>query len=121
MFNSINDTTMTKMTKAEVAQLPQSEKFADPQSASNEQTKMCHSCGRELPINCFSRHDKSKDGHMNECKECRRRKSSPTDAKGNPLEKFTARELMHELGLRGYRGEITFTEVKVHKMNLKDF
>ena len=85
-------------------------------------TKVCASCGRELPLEAFPCHRLSADGRMAECKECRRRKHAPTDAaKSNPLEKFTARQLMHELNMRGYKGEITYTEVKVHKMNLKDF
>ena len=84
-------------------------------------TKFCASCGRELPLEDFARHGKTKDGYAHECRECKRRRTSTDASAVNPLEKFTARQLMHELNVRGYKGEITFTEVKVHKMNLKDF
>lgn len=83
--------------------------------------KRCASCGRELPLEQFPKHRNATDGHMAVCSECRRRRFTPTDTKSNPLEKFTARELMHELSKRGYKGELTYTEIKVHKMNLKDF
>lgn len=86
-------------------------------AAGNEPMKVCKGCGRNLPLSAFALHDKSKDGHMSECKECRRRKSSKA-SKGNPLEKFTARELMHELNRRGYDGEISYVEV--HKIRLSD-
>ena len=84
-------------------------------------SKVCASCGRELPLEMFFRQRLSLDGHMSECKECRRRKKTSSNIKSNPLEKFTASELMHELSTRGYKGELTYTEIKVHKMNLKDF
>lgn len=83
-----------------------------------EKKKVCKECGRELPLSEFARHDKSKDGHMSVCKECRRRKHSKTDSAVNPLEKFTARQLMHELKRRGYDGEISYVEV--HKIRLSD-
>ena len=86
-------------------------------AASEEPMKVCKGCGRKLPLSAFALHDKSKDGHMSECKECRRRKSSKA-SKGNPLEKFTARQLMHELNRRGYDGEISYVEV--HKIRLSD-
>lgn len=35
-------------------------------------TKVCKSCGKELPILEFYRDRTKKDGHGNECKECRR-------------------------------------------------
>ena len=89
----------------------------DATPASREPMKVCKGCGRNLPLSAFALHDKSKDGHMSECKECRRRKSSKA-SKGNPLEKFTARELMHELSRRGYDGEISYVEV--HKIRLSD-
>lgn len=82
-------------------------------------TKVCKGCGRELPIEKFGKHAISSDGHLSECRECRRRKASTgKDVKGNPLAKFTARELMRELSLRGYEGTLEFTEV--HKIKLGD-
>lgn len=35
-------------------------------------TKKCSKCGRELPLECFGRLAKSKDGFRCECKECRK-------------------------------------------------
>ena len=84
----------------------------------NEEKKVCKGCGRELPLSEFGKHDRSKDGHMSVCKECRRRRTSKTDSAVNPLEKFTARQLMHELNLRGYDGELKYVEV--HKIRLSD-
>lgn len=83
----------------------------------NEEKKVCKECGRELPLSEFAKHDKAKDGHMSVCKECRRRKSSKA-SEVNPLEKFTARQLMHELKLRGYEGELSYIEV--HKIRISD-
>ena len=34
------------------------------------ETKICKKCGRELPLSEFYKHEKHKDGHRNECKEC---------------------------------------------------
>jgi len=94
-----------------------SEERLQPQP--NEQVKTCQSCGRVLPLNDFPLHRISKDGHMSTCRDCRRRKTKG-DTEVNPLAKYTARELMHELRNRGYEGEIKYVEVKVHKMNLKE-
>lgn len=33
-------------------------------------TKVCKTCGRELPIEQFAMNVKSKDGHLHVCKEC---------------------------------------------------
>ena len=93
---------------------------AGAQENQQEQRKLCKECGRELPVSEFGRHSRSKDGLMCVCNDCRRRMRTKGTSKGNPLEKFTARELMHELALRGYEGNITFTEVKVHKMKLNE-
>lgn len=81
-----------------------------------EEKKVCKGCGRELPLSCFKEHNKSSDGHMSECNDCRRRKLSKKEAKVNPLATFTARELMLELRNRGYEGTLEYTEV--HKINL---
>lgn len=90
-----------------------------PSGASEEPTKVCKGCGRVLPLSAFSSHPKALDGHMSECKECRRRMAgSKKSAQGNPLEKFTARQLMHELRERGYKGELEYVEV--HKIRLSD-
>jgi len=35
-------------------------------------TKRCSKCGRELPLDCFSKNKTKKDGLQGECKECRK-------------------------------------------------
>lgn len=78
-------------------------------------TKVCKSCGRDLPIESFQLNYKAADGRMSECTECRRRRRKK-DVKGDPLAKFTARELMNELFKRGYEGTLQYVEV--HKITL---
>lgn len=34
------------------------------------ETKICSKCGRELPLECFGRHKRMKDGLQAYCKEC---------------------------------------------------
>lgn len=34
------------------------------------ETKKCSKCGRELPVECFGKHNSSKDGLQSYCKEC---------------------------------------------------
>ena len=36
------------------------------------ETKVCKKCGRELPLNEFSKDKRCKDGHRNVCKECKK-------------------------------------------------
>ena len=85
----------------------------------NEKTKVCTGCGRTLPLSQFARHSKSADGYMSMCNDCRRRQryKATADTKDNPLEKFTAIQLMKELKYRGYRGHLTYTEVRVVKFD----
>lgn len=88
-------------------------------------TKVCPKCGRELPIENFGK-GLNKDGLRSYCKECCnlvsrqfRRKKLGENVSPNPaLENFTPRELIDELRARGYGGTLTYTEIKVHKINL---
>jgi hypothetical protein len=96
--------------------------------------KKCVKCGRELPIEDFSRNAASKDGHQSACKEClrvynreyaKRRKAKKIENQmiefekkhkiytNIELAKFTPRELMSELKARGYEGVLKYREVKV--------
>lgn len=69
--------------------------------------KKCTACGKELPLSSFRAHPISSDGHYHICESCLRRSYEQRQKRGskiNPLEKFTARQLMDELYRRGYRG-----------------
>lgn len=95
------------------------EQSAAPLVTNETTTKVCRSCGRELPLSALNLHNKSEDGHCSECKECSRRRSRKAiakNAKSNPLAQFTARELMVELKKRGYEGTLEY--VQVHKINI---
>lgn len=98
-----------------------------------KKTKVCVKCGRELPIESFSPNMKNKDGYRNECKECAaayqkeryqkmkegliapkyQRSSKCSKVFSNPeLAKFTPRQLIEELKMRGYKGSLTY-EMKI--------
>ena len=44
-------------------------------------TKVCNCCGRELPVDQFGKHAKTKDGLQPICKECRSKKSKAARVK----------------------------------------
>jgi len=82
-------------------------------------TKVCTKCGRELPVDQFSRRKTSPDGLQQWCKACHRiankqansRRQLPPPIKGDPsspLAEFTPRQLIEELHNRGYRGELQY-------------
>ena len=90
-------------------------------------TKVCTKCGRELPLDAFSKKSDAKDGLQYCCKECqkeagknrsrRRNKEfnlydfvcNASEAKLNPeLAKFTPRQLQEELSARGFHGQLEF-------------
>lgn len=90
------------------------------------QTKLCKKCGRELPIEMFGKGN-TKDGKRSWCKECMneaareyhmRKKVSNGDVPNPALAEFTPQELISELRARGYEGNLTFTEIKVHKIKV---
>lgn len=78
-------------------------------------TKLCLTCGKELPLDNFRRVFKSPDGHAHHCKECagKNRQPRPKFSRmggGNPeLASFKARELIEELRVRGYKGTLEYT------------
>lgn len=105
------------------------------------ETKICKKCGRELPLENFSKNAKMKDGLQNHCRACaseysrniwKRKKAQKKENERIEFEKkykvytnrdlamFTPRELMLELKARGYEGELLFREVKVteHRISL---
>jgi hypothetical protein len=105
------------------------------------ETKICKKCGRELPLENFSKNAKTKDGLQNHCRACaseysrniwKRKKAQKKESEriefekkykvytNRDLAKFTPRELMLELKARGYEGELLYIEriVKEHRINL---
>ena len=75
-------------------------------------TKVCACCGNELPITAFNKHGRSKDGYSCVCRACKAKIGD-----GNPeLAKFTPRELIEELRVRGYHGTLEY--VQRHSINV---
>lgn len=85
--------------------------------------KKCIKCGRELPEEMFAKCSTTKDGLQSYCKDCKkevakRRYEEKTRNKifeapattGTELSRFSARELMEELRLRGFTGELMYTQ-----------
>ena len=100
------------------------------------ETKICAKCGRELPIENYNKNSKQKDGLQRHCKECAREyaRASYENKKAKKIEdarlefekkykiytnkelaKFTPRELILELKVRGYVGTLLYEEVIVNK------
>ncbi len=77
-----------------------------------QETKKCSKCGRELPLDEFTKNALSKDGMRKRCKQCENEERKAVNQKKskvytNPeLAKFQPRELMDELRARGFRGEL---------------
>ena len=104
-----------------------------------EETKVCTKCGKELPLDAYYKGG-DKYGLDYICKECRKAQSKYRSAKmrgrseepkpqvaehhlhkvytNKDLAIFTARDLMLELNARGYKGELVFEEVIVHRVNI---
>lgn len=75
-------------------------------------TKVCTCCGNELPVTAFNKHGRSKDGYEAICRAC---KAKVKDG-NSELSKFTPRELIEELRVRGYHGTLEY--VQRHKINV---
>lgn len=83
----------------------------------NEQptTKVCKACGKELPLDSFPKQVKSKDGHMNMCRDCFSAKHNHPKANAAPvlsvkektLADFTVDAICAELRRRGFSGTLT--------------
>ena len=85
------------------------------------ESKRCECCGKILPLDKFL---VSKKGNVfNICRDCltakkvasykhnRNAKKQEEQERQTELSKFTPRELIAELRLRGYSGELKFTNV----------
>ena len=106
------------------------------------ETKVCARCGRELPVEEFNKHAKSKDGLQPYCKECQSVANKEYNAirprtKRNPLAKYTDADLINELKNRaktfllnptprdmmqalaalGYKGKLEITQTHVIDIN----
>lgn len=88
-------------------------------------TKKCSVCGQELPLSSFSKNPGMRDGYLNTCKTCRNEKAKYRKAlkKDEPypnpdLASFTPLQLITELKVRGYKGDLTFEEVRIHRIKL---
>lgn len=75
-------------------------------------TKVCTCCGNELPVTAFNKHGRSKDGYEAICRAC---KAKMKDG-NSELSKFTPRELIEELRVRGYHGTLEY--VQKHTINV---
>lgn len=123
---------------------PMFEQTQKPTKMSEEkipQTKVCKCCGRELPVEMFGRHPKTKDGWQPLCKDCRSKKVKAAFAAKKPeipaeaveklqeleatvakalepspeIRKFTDADLFRELSRRGWTGDL----VRIEKRTLK--
>lgn len=86
-------------------------------------TKVCKRCGRELPVDSFGRHPKTRDGYQPVCKECRSKefKGVPQERKAKApkpekeptpkavLSQFTDDQLIEEIRRRGWGGRLSIT------------
>ena len=96
-----------------------------------KETRVCATCGRELPITMFAQNHY---GIAKSCKECNGKKIADgkaykskvtalqqelETAKRTRLADFSPRDLMEELARRGYKGELTFT--RIEKINIENF
>lgn len=83
-----------------------------------EGTKVCIKCGRELPLSEFYKNNKAKDGRASQCRECyaeylvKYKQKKEQEFKSARLSNFTPRDLMHELAIRGFEGELPFKQEK---------
>lgn len=76
-------------------------------------TKKCSKCGRELPLSEFYLKRGASDGLQAWCKECQKERvrNYHINKYCNPdLAQFTPRQLIEELRLRGYTGEIQYVQ-----------
>lgn len=74
--------------------------------------KLCKTCGKLLTLDNFRFVPRAADKHASVCKECASAaRKSKIRGGGNPeLAKFSARELIAELRVRGYKGTLEITQ-----------
>lgn len=92
----------------------------------NSKTKFCKMCRNVLSIEEFGLNSASPDGKRHICKKCAAKLQREYSAKKkknvlcpNPdLHGFTSAQLIEELRARGYKGELHYTETKIHKIHM---
>lgn len=79
------------------------------------ETKVCKVCGQELPLSEFRKSPFATNG-IATCNKCMNEKIKKTklfkkitSSTNRELSKFTPRELIEELKLRGYKGKLYVT------------
>lgn len=91
------------------------------------ETKICKTCGNELPIEKFRLTRHGRVGVCNGCEVAKRMQTRKrhhedesmdidrriNEAKMMNLSQFTPRELMEELARRGYDGKLRYTHTEV--------
>lgn len=105
-------------------QEPMAETKPAPAEAEAPKTKKCRECGRELPLDQFS---KNRNGILHVCKDCMKTKRAKAAEKGQQVGRYKTPErrpsetfvslltplsdtvLIEELKKRGYTGTITKT------------
>lgn len=71
--------------------------------------KICKCCGKELPLNCFTKYA---SGYRKICINCEREKKGIS----TKFKDFTSRELLEELKSRGFKGTLKY--VKIEEFNI---
>ena len=65
------------------------------------ETKVCSTCGRELPVDKFNKCSKSQDGLQTRCKECQKKANADYyKRKYKGLESYSAFDLVEEIKKR---------------------
>ena len=93
------------------------------------ETKRCSKCGQILPLEKFSKSEKSRDGYQSMCKACQaeynRKRYEERRDKSKPhvmtIKDFTSRELMEELARRNYSGTLEYPVTTTKKIDITNF
>lgn len=71
------------------------------------ETRICKCCGKEKPLSEF---DKQARGYRRVCKECVSRNKNAE--RSEKFKAFESRELIEELRIRGYKGQLRKEVIK---------
>lgn len=73
--------------------------------------KICHSCGKELPLERFGKHPGCPGGYYTYCRECQKEKSKNYIHKDGTTSKKWRRDRMRKMRLRSSNGKTFFGEL----------